>query len=168
MAGLGCTDLDHFSTSPGESYCGKITAGETFREGFGPRAEARLELDAASLDGPGPAGKLSTFEPEAPDKPAERLLEGAELRRIQAMESDVFARLDLGEGRLKNRVFAAAPADPDAEAVLAILSLRSDDAVEVRLVRAGRAPAPDMTIPAGRRPLFGVFSLARQVGSCGF
>jgi hypothetical protein len=168
MAGLGCTDLDHFSTSAGESYCGKITAGEAFRAGFGPRAQVRLKLDAAALDGPGPAGSLSTFEPDEPDTAAQRLLAEAELRRIGGMESDVISRLDLGEGRLKNRVFAVTPTDPDAEAALAILSLRSDDTVEVRLVRAGREPASGAPVPDGRRPLFGVFSLTRQVGACGF
>ena len=168
MAGLGCTDLDRFSTGKGESYCGSITAGEAFRAGFSQHVQMRLKLDVAELDGPGSFGTVSTFEAGVAQSPPVKLLEEAELRRIPAMESDVISRIDLGEGRLRTRVFAVTPADPEAEAMLAVVSLRSDDIVEVRLVRAGREPASGAPVPEGRRPLFGIFPLARKAGACGF
>jgi hypothetical protein len=168
MAGLGCTDLDRFSTAQGESYCGSITAGEAFRAGFSQHVQMRLTLDAAELDGPGSFGRVSTFEAGAAQSPAVKLLDEAELRRIPAMESDVISRIDLGEGRLRTRVFAVTPADPEAEAMLAVVSLLRSDSVEVRLVRAGREPASGETVPEGRRPLFGIFTLARRAGACGF
>ena len=57
------------------------------------------------------------------------------------------------------------PAAPEAEGLLAVLSLRSDGNVEVRLIRPG---ASDDTngLPEGRRPLFGLFTLRRQPGAC--
>src|SRR5262245_57747772 len=101
MTSLGCTDLDRFSTDQGESYCGSIIAGETFRAGFSPHVQMRLKLDAGALDGPGVAGRVSTFEAGAAQSPPVKLLDEAELRRIPAMESDVLSRLELGEGRLR-------------------------------------------------------------------
>lgn len=168
MAGLGCTDLDRFSTGKGESYCGAITATEAFRAGFGPEVRMRLSLDAARLDGPGSPGKVSTFEPGDGTRPDLRLVDGADLRRIEAMENDVISRPDLGEGRLRTSLFAVTPADPAAEGVLAVVSLRSDETVEVRLLRPGVDPASAVPAPEGRRQLFGVFSLSRQAGTCGF
>jgi hypothetical protein len=50
---------------------------------------------------------------------------------------------------------------------VAIVSLRSDDTVEVRLIRPG-AVAADGEVPEGRRQIFGVFTLERQSGECGF
>src|SRR5438552_5107169 len=58
LAGLSCSDLDHFSNGKGDSYCGSITLGGSFRTGFSPRVQMRLKLDASQLDGPGSAGTL--------------------------------------------------------------------------------------------------------------
>jgi hypothetical protein len=179
-AGLGCADLDHFSTGPGESYCGSITALPSFRVGFGAGVRMRLKIDATALDGPGSPGKLATFEADDASGPARRLLEDADLRRIGAMEHDALSRLEFGEGRLRNLLFAVSPEDPpaggegengavaQAESILAILSLRNDESVEVRLLRPGLAPSGGVPPPEARGPLFGVFLLTRQVGTCGF
>jgi hypothetical protein len=57
------------------------------------------------------------------------------------------------------------PSEPGAESLLAFLSLRSDDEVEVRLVRAGSDAAD---VDEGRRPIYGMFLLSRREGTCGF
>jgi len=167
LAGAGCTDLDSYSTNEGEAYCGAITLGGGFREGLSPRVQMRLSLDAAELDGPGSPGTLWTYEAAFGDEPERRLIDDAELRRLPAMENDPLSRLEFGQGRLENKVFAVSPSDPEAEAMLAIVSLRSDGAVEVRLLRPGREGGPSEQ-PEGRRPIFGIFSLTKQVGTCGF
>jgi hypothetical protein len=164
-AALGCDDMARFSTGPHEAYCGSITLAGAFRTGFTPRVQMRLKLDAMLIDGPGSPGSLSTFEAADGDQPERRMLEEAELRRIPPMDHDPLSRLSFGEGRERNAIYAVSPADPEAESVLAILSLRSDEQVEVRLLRGGSAESAPSE---GRQPLFGIFTLSREKGECGF
>jgi hypothetical protein len=87
------------------------------------------------------------------------------------MDNDPLSRPDFGDGRIRNWIFAVSPADPDAESMLAVLSLRADNTVEVRLLRPGKAPpSPPDSVPvaAGQRPIFGIFPLTQQAGTCGF
>lgn len=185
FAGLSCSDLDHFSNGAQDAYCGAITLGGSFRAGFSPRVQMRLHLDASQLDGPGSPGTLSTFEAEDGERPARRLLKDAVLQRIPAMENDPLSQLEFGDGRLRNVVFGVTPnepsrpslpgapksgaAEPDRpDSILAIVSFLNDDRVEVRLLRPGAPSAGGEPVPEGRRPLFGVFPLVRQVGKCGF
>jgi hypothetical protein len=174
----GCDDLARFSTEPSESYCGAVTLGSSFRMGFSPRVQMRLKLDASRLDGPGSPGTLSTFEVAGDGQSERRVLNEAELRRMPALAHDPLSYLEFGDGRERNAIFAVSPSDPEAESMLAIVSLRADDRVEVRLLRAGSPPASDGTTgttgttgsipPEGRRGLFGIFTLSRQQGECGF
>jgi len=166
-AALSCTDVDHFSTGPADAYCGAITLGGNFRMGLSPRVQMRLKLEASALDGSGIPGTISTFEITGPDQ-ERRLLTEAELRRLPAMANDPLSRPDFGDGRIRNWIFAVSPVDPEAESLVSVLSLRADDTVEVRLLRPGKAPQGDEVVAEGRRPLFGIFSLSRQVGTCGF
>ncbi|MEZ4294514.1 MAG: hypothetical protein R3B70_06030 [Polyangiaceae bacterium] len=161
----GCEDLSRFSTAPDESYCGAVSLGAAFRRGFTPRTQMRLVLDASRIDTADSPGTLWTRELVGDDEPEIRLLNGAPLRPIPPLAHDVLSRPDLGEGRERTAIYAVTPEDPDAEALVAFLSLRSDGDVEVRLLRPG---ASDDTegIAEGRRPLFGLFSLKRQQGPC--
>ena len=166
-AGLGCTDLENFSTGQGDAYCGSVTLGGSFRTGLSPRVQMRLRLDASALDGPGSPGSISTFEAAGPEIDR-RLLTDAPLRRMPAMDHDPFSRPDFGDGRIRNWIFAVTPVAPEAESIVAVLSLRADDTIEVRLLRPGKAPQGPDPVPAGQRPLFGIFPLTKQVGTCGF
>ncbi|APR87261.1 hypothetical protein A7982_12610 [Minicystis rosea] len=168
VIGLGCTELDRYSTAPSESYCGAVTLSSSFRTGLSPRVQMRLQLDAAELDGEISPGVVWTFEAASGEQPARRLLDRAPLRRIPKLASDPLAQPDLGEGRDHSRVFALTPTDDDEEPLLAVLSLRSDDGVEVRLLRPGLAGTAAKPPPPGRRPLFGLFTLYKQIGTCGF
>ncbi|WP_437869908.1 hypothetical protein [Sorangium sp. So ce363] len=165
----GCDDLSRFSTADGEAYCGAITLGGAFRAGLSPRVQMRLTLDADALDGPEPPGALWTYE--APDGATSerRLLDGAPLRPIGALAHDPLSRLEFGEGRERNAIYAVDASEPEAEPLVAVLSLRTDASVEVRLLRPGRAPlASGEAEAAGQRQVFGNFRLTRRAGTCGF
>ena len=165
---LGCDDVERFSTAAGESYCGAITLAGEFRLGLSPLVQMRLKLDASALDGTDSPGTIATYEAADGANPARRLFVDAKLRPIPPMIQDPLSQLEFGESREKNRIFAVSPADPAAESMITIVSLRSDDQVEVRLLRGGAVDAEGAAVSEGRRPIFGVFPLARQDGECGF
>lgn len=168
VACVACTELDRYSTAPSESYCGAVTLSGSFRAGLSPRVQMRLQLNAAELDGELSPGVVWTFEAAAGDQPERRLLDRAPLRRIPKLENDALAQLDLGAGRDHSRIFAVTPSIAVEEPLLAVLSLRSDDGVEVRLLRPGLAGIGSKPPPAGHQPVFGLFTIYRQVGTCGF
>jgi hypothetical protein len=168
IACLGCDDLDRFTTAPGEAYCGAITLAGSFRTGLSPRVQMRLTLDASRLDGPGSPGVLSTFEAADDTHAARRLLDSAPLRPIPPMLHDPLSQLQFGDGRERNAIYAVSPASPEAESMLAVVSLKADETVEVRLVRGGTAGTGNDAPPEGRRPLFGIFPLKRKDNECGF
>jgi hypothetical protein len=164
----GCGDLNHFTTGPDESYCGAVTLGAEFRQGLSPRVQMRLDLNAAAIDVDGAsAGHITTYEVTDPSKPPTRLLHDAVLRPIPPLYHDTLSQLDFGNDNLKSTMFAVSPADPTAESLLAVVSLRSDDSVEVRLIRPGVAGTTD-DVPEGRRPIYALFPLTKQKGLCGF
>jgi len=165
---LGCDDVGRFSTAPGESYCGSVTLAGEFRMGLSPLVQMRLKLDANAIDGTDPPGTIATFEASDGSSPERRLFVNANLRPIPPMIQDPLSQLEFGESREKNRIFAVSPADPAAESMIAVVSLKSDDQVEVRLLRGGSVDPTGAAVPDGRRPIFGVFPLARQDGECGF
>lgn len=167
---VACDDHTSFSTGPDEAYCGAVTLSASFREGLSPRVQLRLRLDAGALgDASRSPGVLSTYEAAGGGGGARRLLDEAPLRPLGAVAHDTLSQLELGEEREGNYLYAVSPADDSAESILAIVSLRSDDRVEVRLLRPGVAPPPGGTeVPDGRRPVFGLFVLDKKSGACGF
>jgi len=162
-ASLGCQSVDRYTTGPGESYCGEVTAAAAFSTGLAAGARMRMTLDASLFDGDASPGTVWTLEPAAGATPARKLVDGAPLRRIPSLSSDPLATPDLGGGRDHTRIFALTAAAGESP-LLGAVSLRSDDAVEVRLLR----PGLDGAQPAGQAPLFGLFTLTKQAGSCGF
>jgi hypothetical protein len=125
----------------------------------------RLQFDADALDGPDSPGRVSTFEAPTSELPERRMLDEALLRPIPPLAHDPLSRVEMGEGRERNAVFAVSPRDPAAAGMLAFLSLRSDDGIEVRLLR----PGTDAGVEDDHRKLiFGLFSLVKREGSCGF
>lgn len=163
-AALGCNALGRYTTGPGESYCGTVTASGAFRAGLAEGAVMRLSLDAAQLDGDRSPGSVWTLEAASAGSPERRLLDGAPLRRIPTLDGDPLSMPDLGGGRDHTRVFALTPAPAGEDPLLSAVSLRSDDGVEVRLLR----PGLDGAAPPGRGPIFGLFTLQKQAGACGF
>jgi hypothetical protein len=169
MGCAACEDLSDFSTGPGEAYCGSITIGGSFRTGFSTRVQMRLELDASLLDDPAASpGTLATFEAADEVTPERRIVDDAALRPIPPLHHDALSHAELGDGRERTAIFAVSPAVADAEGMLAVISLRSDDRVEVRLVRPGAVAEEGQALPEGRRMLFGLFVLDRKGNRCGF
>src|SRR5687767_11842295 len=97
---LGCTDYSRFSTGKDEAYCGSVTLGGSFRTGMSPKVLMRLRLDAEQLDGPASPGTISTFEDER------RLFDETELRLIEPLGHDALSRLEFGDSRERNAMFA--------------------------------------------------------------
>jgi hypothetical protein len=167
-ASTGCEDLSHFSTGKDEAYCGSVVLASEFRQGLSPKVQMSLTLDATELDGPASPGRISTFEASDGVTPERRLLQDVPLRVIAPLEHDALSRLSFGEGRDRNVILAASPNDPKEESLLAILSLKNDDTVEVRLLRAGRPGDGADAPPPGSTPIYGLFPLVRRPGGCGF
>jgi hypothetical protein len=169
LSGGGCDDLSRFSTGDGEAYCGSVTLASAYRTGLSPRVQMRLTIDATALDGADPPGTLWTYEAADETQPERRLLDGAPLRPIAPLAHDPLSHLEFGDGRERNAIYAVSPADPAAESMLAVVSLQTDDAIEVRLIRAGAAPdASGEAPPDERRQIFGMFRLTRKSNDCGF
>jgi hypothetical protein len=161
----GCNADDRaFSTARGQSFCGAVTLGRAFREGLGPRVQMRLELDVEALDAGESPGRVWAWEAATQVAPERSLLDGVPLEPIAPLAHDALGDLDFGEGRERNAVFAVRPGDPEVEGMIAVLSLRSDGLVEIRLLRAGLRGEG---APEERAPLFGLFLLERRRGDCG-
>ena len=163
----GCDPLEEFSLSSDQAFCGKITAASQDRDGFSPSIQMRLKIDLDQLQSESAAGRMTTYDEQNADQP--RLFDEASLRALPALMHDPLSRLQFGEGRHENHLFAVTPAEQEAESLLAVISFKVDQTLEVRLLRPGRLPAPDNSKSAsGSKPLFGLFSLQRQSGDCGF
>ncbi len=168
IALLGCSSLDGYSTAPGESYCGTVTPGSAFLAGLPSGMTMRLTLDASELDGEASPGAVWATPDTAGPSPHERLFDGASLRRIPALENDPLSAPDLGSGRDHTRLFSLTPAPAGEDPLLAAVSLRSDNGVEVRLVRPGVAGDGAAPPPPGKQPVFALFVLYKQAGTCKF
>jgi hypothetical protein len=160
----GCDDVSSFSTGEGESYCGAITLGRSFRQGLGPRVQMRLALDASRIDAQGSPGRVWVWEPASTVQPGRSIVAGATLDPFAPIAHDALGDLEIGEGRDRNAIYAVRP-EGAAEGMIAVLSLRTDGRVEVRLLRAG---AVGVEATADRTQLYGVFLLDRRRGDCGY
>jgi len=119
------------------------------------------------IGGDEPAGTMTTFDPDAGR--SARMLNASALRPITAMTHDPLSRLEFGDGRDRNMIYAVTPDNPDAESLVAVVSLRHDDRVEIRLLRPGKQlTSSGQPSGANHRPMFGLFTLTRQTGDCGF
>jgi hypothetical protein len=163
---MACDRVSDFDTSEGEAYCGQITLASAYRAGFSPRVQMKMTFASTALEEGTSPGNLTTYD--AGDETLPNLVLDAPLRAIPALEHDPLSQLAFGDGRDRNMIYAVTPVPDDEEALLAVISLRSDDSIEVRLLRAGRAAAPGAEATPGREPLFGLFRLERREGGCGF
>jgi hypothetical protein len=157
----GCKDIDRFSTDPGESYCGQIVLASVVRRGFSGSVCMRMALDTRHVaDRPGTLWTDDGMFLETP------------LRPLPELSHDPLLTFTFGEGREKNLLFAADPADTSrGPTVMAVISLMHSGNAEVRLLRGAGplpgSPAPDAGPAGDGPPLFGVFApLERQMGTC--
>jgi hypothetical protein len=158
---VACRDVSRFS-SKGDRFEGEVVKGSFVRSGIREDARMCLTLDTDHLqDAP---GSITTSDGR---------FRGTPLRPIPQMWHDPLSTLTFGHGRVQNLVYAASPqtgdaGDAEAQDVLVIVSLMQSDHVEVRVVRG--APQTDTRPPPSGvgQPIFGVFNLDRQPGSCAF
>ncbi len=160
LSGVACERVDDFTLEAGESYCGEITLGNQYRQGLSPRVAMRMTFDAAGIEHATGPGTLTTFDSGT----EEQLLRDAPLRPIPPLSHDALSDLTFGDGRDRNFIYAVSASDAAAESLIAIVSLRSDDRIEVRLIRPGMEGTDD----SGRTAIFGLFVLSRSEGACGF
>jgi hypothetical protein len=168
LGALACTSCDRlasFDLEPGEAYCGRIALGSQYRQGLTPRVQMRMSFDAEAVDRGESPGVITTYDAEG--EPA-RLLDGATLRPFKPIAFDALSDMAMGDGREHNLIYAASAAEEGAESFVVIVSLRSDDGVEVRLIRPGLGAEEGGDDNPLRRPTFGLFNLARRTGDCGF
>jgi hypothetical protein len=146
-----CRDLSRFSTADGDHFEGVVTRGTFVRAGIDEDVRMCLTLDTDHLqDAP---GAVTTSDGRFRATP---------LRPIPQIWQDPLSTLTFGQGRIKNLVYALSP-EPDAgdsQDVYAVVSLRQNDDVDVRLLRG--APGGTTT------PMFGVFTMGRAQGPCSF
>ena len=150
-----CTDMHDFDTTSGESFCGSIVPGPFVRSGFAPGVSMRLHLHPESIDRP---GDLSTSDDQ---------LQTATLHSLPEVQHDALDTIEMGEGRIRNMLYAVQPARGSSG--MAIVSLVDDGSVEVRIIRGvpSTGDTQNLTPPNGNY-LFGLFLLNKQQGTCGF
>ena len=159
-----CRSLDRFDTEKPAAYCGSIVGDAHFHSGFirdgaPPSLELKLELDTSSLtDRP---GSLSSNDRAAGFCKPAPLFDGAPLRAIPEMFHDALSQADLGQGH-EHDFFAWVDSACEGT-MLAVVSLLTNGAVEVRLLK----PGPDIPDQA-KRAGFGLFYLQRSQSGCGF
>jgi hypothetical protein len=168
-AALGCRDLSRFDTEGDEAYCGSLVSSPTFQEGFlpegePPRLRLKLQLDTDALSSL--PGVLTSNDADrglcsADGRP---LIDQAPLRAIEELSHDPLSLLEFGDGREHN--FLGWVDSTCQGTMLAVVSLMSDEKVEVRLLKPAALPAPEA--PPERKPGFALFPLTRQKQGCGF
>ncbi|MBI2395729.1 MAG: hypothetical protein HYV09_39555 [Deltaproteobacteria bacterium] len=158
---LGCADNARWSTEPGESWCGSVTAASFVRAGMHESTRLRLELDAERLQSA--PGRVWTTAFDSGER-----LAAADLRVIPQMLHDPLSTLNFGEGRVKNALaivdVPSVDAARPATQLLVVVSLLQSGDVEVRLIR-GASPGTATTVNIEQ--LFGVFHMKREKGDCG-
>jgi hypothetical protein len=164
-----CRNLDRFDTTGPAAYCGSIIGGPVFESGFirkgaPPVLELKLELDTSSLaDRP---GQLSTHDEASGFCAPEPLFKDAWLRAIPELLHDALSQADLGPGHEHD--FFAWVDSTCSGSMLAVVSLLTNGAVEVRLLKPG-ADVPDLAdTDQDKRAGFALFYLQRSQTGCGF
>ncbi|AKU96745.1 hypothetical protein AKJ09_03409 [Labilithrix luteola] len=149
-----------------------MVKGGFVRTGLGEDARLCMTLDTNHLqDAP---GNISSTDGRFKDTP---------LRSIPQIWHDPLSTLNFGEGRVQNLIYSATPVDGGAD-VMVVISLMESTGIEVRMLRSApppavpvqvttdapvtpsTAPAPAPAPSPTSDPIFGVFTLKRQPGSC--
>jgi hypothetical protein len=166
-AGLGCQDLEHFDTHGDEAYCGEMV-GAPFNEGFlpenanPPAISMRLTFDIHGLAKS--PGSITTDDDAQGSCSPDPLFDEVRLRSVREAFHDPISQLEFGDGREKNILVWA---DSTCQGtVLGVISLMSDDSIEVRLLKPAAEPTDDT--PNAERPGFAEWKLTRRSKGCGF
>lgn len=165
----GCRNLDRFDTEKPAAYCGALVSGASFHSGFirtgdPPTLELRLELDTSSLaERP---GSLTSNDSDAGFCRPAPLFSDTPLRAIPELLRDSLSQLEFGQGH-EHDFFAWVDSSCQGT-MLAVVSLLTDGAVEVRLLKPGPDISPLADEDGSKRPGFALFHLERNEKGCGF
>ena len=159
--------MDRFDTDGPPAYCGSLVGATTFHSGFiqtgaPPSLELALELDTSSFaDRP---GSLSSNDAATGFCAPAPLFAEAPLRAIPEILHDALSQAELGQGH-EHDFFAWVDSTCQGT-MLAVVSLLTNGAVEVRLLK----PGPDVSPMADPRERsgFALFYLSRSETGCGF
>lgn len=164
---LGCRNIERFDAQKPAAYCGALVGGAGFQTGFiatgaPPNLELRLQLDTASLT-TRPGTLTSNDGNSGFCKPA-KLFDEAPLRAMPELLNDTLSQADLGQGH-EHDLFAWVDSACQGTQ-LAVISLLTNGAVEVRLLK----PGPDVSPEADPRDRsgFALFYLERNERGCSY
>ncbi|HEY3498683.1 MAG TPA: hypothetical protein VGK73_28525 [Polyangiaceae bacterium] len=166
---FGCRSLDRFDTPGAAAYCGSIVGAPLFHEGFiptgvPPSLGLRLKLTTSSLSTR--PGTLTSNDTQNGFCSADgrALFQDASLRAIPEMFHDTLSQLEFGEGHEQD-FFAWVDSNCQGT-ILAVVSLLTNGAVEVRLMKPAADPPPNAGPEA--KPGFALFYMERSENGCGF
>ena len=165
----GCRSLDKFDTSGGAAFCGGLPRAPLFQDGFvpdntKPKLRLSLELDIDQLatrpgtltSNDGATGLCSGN--------GDPLFRNAPLRAIEPLFHDDLSQAEFGEGHQHD--FFAWVDSTCQGTMVAVVSLLTNGAVEVRLMKPAPEPPPDAG--ADERPGFAKFHVEKHDKGCGF
>jgi len=165
---LGCRSLERYDTTGSAAYCGSLGA-PTFQEGFlpdgvPPGLAMSLKLTTANLTSQ--PGTLSSDDAATGFCSGEgrALFEEAPLRAIPEMFHDSLSQLEFGEGHVQD--FFAWVDSSCQGTMLAVVSLLTNGAVEMRLMKPAALPPPNAG--ADQKPGFALFYMDKSDTGCGF
>ncbi len=166
-SGTACRSIDRFDAEKPAAYCGGVVGAQVFQTGFiptgsPPSLELRLQLDTSSLtDRPGSLTANDAGTGVCQQAP---LFDEAPLRAIPEVLHDALSQMNFGQGHEHD--FFAWVDSTCRGTMLAVVSLLTNGAVEVRLLKPAADQSPE--IDQSERAGFALFYLQRSQTGCGF
>lgn len=169
QATLGCRDIDRFDTEGSAAYCGSIVGAASFHKGFietgaPPSLNLRLHIDTDALTTT--PGIVTSDDRDIGLCSAEGapLFDEAPLRAIDEVLKDAISHAEFGDGH-EHDLFAWVDSTCQGT-MLAVMSLLTSGAVEVRLFKPAKSAAAEA--PQAQQAGFAVFHLTRSERGCEF
>jgi hypothetical protein len=166
---FGCRSLERYDTEGTSAYCGSIVGPTVFQDGFVPDGQPPglgLSLKLATSTLSTRPGTLSSNDAETGfcREEGRALFENAPLRAIPEMFHDSLSQLEFGEGHVQD--FFAWVDSSCQGTMLAVVSLLTNGAVEMRLMKPAAEPPPNAG--ADQQPGFALFYMEKSDTGCGF
>jgi hypothetical protein len=169
QATLGCRDIDRFDTEGSAAYCGSIVGAASFHKGFietgaPPSLNLRLHIDTDALTTT--PGVVTSDDRDSGLCSAEGapLFDEAPLRAIDEVLKDAISHAEFGDGH-EHDLFAWVDSKCQGT-MLAVMSLLTSGAVEVRLFKPAKSVAAEA--PQAQQAGFALFYLTRSERGCEF
>lgn len=146
---MGCNDLTRYSTAAGESWCGSVVDASFIRSGLVSGTRLRLTFDAQLLTtSPG----VLWMDP----LPDGSQIQAVSLVQPATLQNDPLAFVSFGQGRVRNVILLTRGA---SHPLTVVVSLMQDGGMQVRVLAPGADESSEV---------FGLFTMTKQLGTCGF